>query len=100
MPIARSACTKPSMALELQTFKNTFKKIVRQYLPEKAQAIFQASTAQHDKRLRSLGFNLHTAAIKGILDTSNDYLGNQGLEQAILKQRTITSAKKPKAYSR
>ena len=37
------------------------------------------------------------AAIASILDTTLDYLGNQLTEQAILKQRTATSAKKLKA---
>jgi hypothetical protein len=69
-PAVRSANTRPSMALELQTFKSTFKRIIRHYVPEKAQDIFLASTAQHDKRLRNLGLNFHTTAIKGILDTS------------------------------
>ena len=92
--LPKASCIRPSLALELQTFKSTFKNIVRQYLPEKAQVIFQASIEQQDKRLRNLGLNMHITAINGILDTSKDYLGNQLIEQAILKQRTATPAKK------
>ena len=96
-PAARASCTRPSLALELQTFKAIFKKIVRQYLPEKAQHLFTSSTAQADKRLRNLGLNTHMAAIAGILDATTDHLGNQIVEQAILKQRTSMPAKKLKA---
>ena len=65
-------------------------------MPEDSQFLFQHSTVQSDKRLRELGIGVHTPAINGIMDTLSDGMGNQPIEQALLKQRKATSAKKLK----
>ena len=88
---------RPTLALELRTFKATFRKVVRHHLPEEHHDLFQPPTTQADKRLRDLGVNVHTAAIRGIINTSLDHRRHQPIEQALLKQRTATSAKKLKA---
>ena len=95
--LARAACSRPSLALKMRTFKATFKRVIRHYLLEKAHALFQAPASQADKRLRNLGINTHMASVSGVIDTSEDLLRNQPIEQAILRQRTATSAKKLKA---
>ena len=94
--VSRSACVRPSLALELRTFKAIFRKVVRHHVPEGDHHLFQPPATQSDKRLRDLGINTHTAAIRGILNTSLDHRRRQPIEQALIKQRTATSANKLK----
>ena len=87
------ASTKPSLALELDTFKAAVRRVVRNYVPEHMQGLFEQSPYQADKRLRDIGINNHTAAISAILDTTGDPQGHLPIEQAIIKQRTATTGK-------
>lgn len=98
--IARSACSRPSLAVELHTFKATIRRVVRNFIPAGSHGIFQQPASQAGKRLRELGIGIHTPATNCIMDTSKDRLGNQSVEQALLKQRKSTSASKTQGQAR
>ena len=95
-PPTHAACSRPSLALELQSFKAAFRKVVKHFVPTVHHYLFQQSVIQSDKRLREFGIGVHSPSINGIVDTDCFSEGNVLVELALLRQRKATAAKRLK----